>query len=89
MITQEQELTPQPRRVGVYVVEEFELWVSSLIGLQVHEGLVVWNDPENDPDEPIRAVYVLPHFGGLVQVVTDRNLYVLRAATFGAETGAT
>ncbi|GAB4195901.1 MAG: hypothetical protein OHK0022_12920 [Roseiflexaceae bacterium] len=51
--------------------------------LRVRDGLIVWGS-EDDPDEPIQAVYIVPHHGGLVLVVTERNRYLVDAATFRA-----
>lgn len=69
---------PASATVGVYVVTSARLWVEAARRLRMRNGLVVWDDPA-DPDEPIRAVYLLPHHGGIVVVVTDEYLYLVEA----------
>ncbi|HEU4329420.1 MAG TPA: hypothetical protein VFS21_40155 [Roseiflexaceae bacterium] len=67
-------------QAGVYVVGR---WAAELNDLPLREGRLVWDDPQ-DPDELVLAVYIVPHHGGLVLVIAERNLYLVDAATFAA-----
>ena len=81
MSTYERELALLPERPGLCVIQPRQCWTAELGDLTLRDGLVVWDDTD-EPDEPIRLVYILPCHGGIVEIVTDQNLYVLDAAAF-------
>jgi len=81
MSASEREQAPHVERPGLWVIQPRQCWTAELSDLTLRDGLVVW-EAIDEPDEPIRTVYILPWQGGIVEIITDQNLYILDAAAF-------